>query len=230
MDLFSDGPAVSISSGTEIDHATIKNILGSTNTGNECYKTFISKRLITGSMTVFDVIPRNNLNTGIKIAKKPLRKLSLVQEDCQAFGVLVGKAATLEEAFHHPLIFTVPLRIVETATDLRSSDKAGFCNFILKESAATKRQYLKNAKWIIDGTAAIRTIKPEARYKEFFQKVLQVVLPPKDANHVTLEVVMDNELLKKQCKRMHSKETREVKYTCVHHRFGTEDAAGKHLA
>ena len=110
-------------------------------------------------MTVFDVIPRNNLNTGIKIAKKPLRKLSLVQEDCQAFGVLVGKVATLEEAFHHPLI-TVPLRIAETATDLRSSDKACFCNFILKESASTKRQYPKNTKWIIDGMAAIRTIKP----------------------------------------------------------------------
>ena len=71
--------------------------------------------------------------------------------------------------------------------------------------------------------AAVRTIQPEATYKEFSQKLLQVVLPPKDAKPVTLEVVMD----KKQCKRMSSKEMREVKYTCVHHRFGTEDAAGK---
>ena len=93
-------------------------------------------------MTVFDVIPRNNFNTGMKIAKKPLCKQSLMQEDCQAFGVLAGKAATLEEAFYHPLI-TVPLSIAETATDLRSSDKAGFSNFILKESPATKRQYPK---------------------------------------------------------------------------------------
>ena len=38
------------------------------------------------------------------------------------------------------------------------------------------------------------------------------------------------QLLKKQCQRMHSKETRKVKYTCVHHRFGTEDEAGKQLA
>ena len=140
--MFSDGPAVSISTGAEIDHAIINDIFGSANRGNECYKTFISKRLITGSMTVFDVIPRNNLNTDMKIAKKPFRKQSLVQEYCQAFGVPVGKVATLEETFHHPLI-TVPLSIAETATDLRSSDMAGFSNFILKESAATKRQYPK---------------------------------------------------------------------------------------
>ena len=57
VDLFSDGPAVSISTGMETDHAIINDILGSANTGNECYKTFISKRLIIGSMTVFDVIP-----------------------------------------------------------------------------------------------------------------------------------------------------------------------------
>ena len=68
-------------------------------------------------MTVFDVIRRNNISTGITKAKKPLRKLSLVQEDCQVFGVLVRKAATLEEAFHHPLT-TVPLSNAGTATDL----------------------------------------------------------------------------------------------------------------
>ena len=82
-------------------------------------------------MTMFDVIPQNNLKTGIKIAKKPHRKLSFVQEVSQAFGVLVGKAATLEEAFHHPFT-TVPLSIAESATDLRSSYKAGLRNFILK--------------------------------------------------------------------------------------------------
>ena len=77
--------------------------------------------------------------------------------------------------------------------------------------------------------AAIRTGKQEATYKEFFQKLLQVDVHPKDAKPITLEVVY-GQLLKKQCQRMHSKETRKVKYTCVHHRFGTEDAAGKQLA
>ena len=104
----SDDPVVFISTGTEIDDAIINYILGSANIGNECYKTFISKRLITGIMIVFDVIPRNNLNTGIKIAKNPLRKLSFVQEVCQSFGVLVGKAATLEEASHHQLTTDSP--------------------------------------------------------------------------------------------------------------------------
>ena len=45
--------------------------------------------------------------------------------------------------------------------------------------------------WIIDGMAIIRATKPEATYGDFFQTILKSCMPPKDANAISVEIVMD---------------------------------------
>ena len=78
----------------------------------------------------------------------------MLKEDRQAFGVLVSKSATLEEAFKYPLT-TVPLSIADANTAMRQGDKAGFRNLIIKEADAVEKTHIINAKWIYDGTAVI---------------------------------------------------------------------------
>ena len=126
----------------------------------------------------------------------------MLKEDCQAFGVLIAKAATLEEAFDYPLT-SVPLSIAETTTDLRSSDKAGFRNHILKESDAVSTVHPIGAKWIVDGMAIVRSAKPESTYLEYFRKLLIIFLPPRYSQPLTVEIIMDNyiEHSAKECTR-----------------------------
>ncbi len=47
---------------------------------------------------------------GIEKAKKTPKAISILKEDRQAFGLLVAKATSLEEAFSFP-ITTLPLSI-----------------------------------------------------------------------------------------------------------------------
>ena len=47
--------------------------------------------------------------------KNETSEVSLLKEDRQAFGLLISKAETLEEAFKYPLT-TVPLSIAETSS------------------------------------------------------------------------------------------------------------------
>ena len=91
--------------------------------------------------------------------------------------LLIAKSATLEEAFDYPLT-TVLLSIAETTTDLRSSDKAGFRNHVLKECDAISTAYPIDAKWIIDGMAVVRSVKPKSTYLDYFHNLLKSILPP----------------------------------------------------
>ena len=156
VDPFSNGPAVSIATGEEIDHDIIKNLSNAGYIGDDLYNIFVQERLVKGSKSLFDPITKNRIRTGLTKEKIVPKKVCLLQEDCQAFGVLVGKAAKLEEAFIYTLT-TVPLSIAESQTDLRSSDKAGSRNSIIKQSDEVK-QWLtipfvvteKDLTWRID--------------------------------------------------------------------------------
>ena len=119
IDLFSDGPDVSIATG-EIT----ADIIHADDEGNVLYNEFVRERLVDGTKSKLHPLKRKNLKTGLQKQKKAKWDISLLQGDCQAFGMLVVKATSLEEAFQYPLT-TIPLSIAETVDKLYSSGKAG---------------------------------------------------------------------------------------------------------
>ena len=140
IDLFSGGPAVSLSTGVEIDHSIIKGLLSSREVGHKCFLKFVGERLFECKKSFFDPICKNYIKTGLEKKKKTLKKMSLLQEDCQAFGMLVAKATSLEEAFQFPLT-TVPLSISEGFNELQSSDKSALRNHIIRDADAAEKRY-----------------------------------------------------------------------------------------
>ena len=75
----------------------------------------------------------------------------VLKEDCQAFGTIIAKVLTLDEAFQYP-ITSVPLSITTLDGDLRQSENASSRNFFIINSNATtngkpqkvSRRYTKN--------------------------------------------------------------------------------------
>ena len=51
---------------------------------------------------------------------------------------------------------------------------------LILESNAMEKEVPKNASWFIDEMAAVRTIKPKKVYKDWLQKLITFVEPPKD--------------------------------------------------
>ena len=88
----------------------------------------------------------------------------MMKEDCHAFGVIAAKAVSPEEAFAYP-ITSVPLAIANLDNTLRQTEKSCFRNMLILEFRM----------------AAVRTIKPKKVYKDWLQKLITFVEPPKDS-------------------------------------------------
>ena len=58
--------------------------------------------------------------------------MDIIKEDRQAFGLLVGKVKTIEEALEYPLT-TVPRALADPSGDLRQGSKATLRNLINDE-------------------------------------------------------------------------------------------------
>ena len=74
----------------------------------------------------------------------------------------------------------MPLEIANPDNTLRQTDKSCFRNMLILESNAMEKEVPKNASWFIDEMAAVRTIKPKKVYKDWLQKLITFVEPPKD--------------------------------------------------
>lgn len=59
-------------------------------------------------ISLFNTIPLEDIIAGLKKEKKQEKKIDMLKEDCQGFGLLVGKVKALEEAFRD-LLTTIPL-------------------------------------------------------------------------------------------------------------------------
>ena len=102
-------------------------------------------------------------------------------------------------------ITSLPLSIATPDSGLFQTDKAGFQNLILKQSDAVRKDYPKNAKWIIDGMTAIRSAKPRNTYEEWFLALTDYMKPPAATHAQFLDIVMDVYVDKsvKECTRRH---------------------------
>jgi hypothetical protein len=103
VNLFSDGPARAIPSGNQIDEAVIEDLLASNKVGKKCYEICVNDRLVKGEKSIFSPITRDKLRTGLSKKKVQPKAISVLKEDKQAFGVMIAKSATLEEAFRYPM-------------------------------------------------------------------------------------------------------------------------------
>ena len=62
--------------------------------------------------------------------------MEVLKEDCQAFGLIVSKAFSFEEAFAHP-ITTFPLSAATPDGNLRQSEKASLRNYLIDHQVKT---------------------------------------------------------------------------------------------
>ena len=113
------GYPINLSRGEKIDENVYNDMCQVEILGKEELNKFIHERLFNGKVELLDAIKKNNLKTGIRSGKKSKNKIaSILQEDCQEFGLTVDISVSLEEAFSFP-ITTVPLSIATPDGKLR---------------------------------------------------------------------------------------------------------------
>ena len=129
---------------------------------------------VIGTVKFYTPIMKNKLNTGIKKMKRSRKAEDILNKDCQIFGAIIAKALTLNEAFQYP-ITSVPLSIATLDGDLRQSEKASLTNFLINNANATNC-IPEKASWLIDGLAAVQSLKSKAHMWNGL-KVSYVLLP-----------------------------------------------------
>lgn len=176
-DPFNDGLAKEFTSGCELSETIIDGLLKAPETGNKRFKEFVKLRLVDKTVSFFEPISKLKLETGIKKTKKTPRVMSILKEDTQAFGVLCAKAVSLKEAFTFP-ITSIPFSLGYPEGSLRQSDKANFRNWLIDQTPISKGDKPPdNARWIYDGMALFRQLKPLKTYKEFFKYLIKIAIP-----------------------------------------------------
>ena len=86
--------------------------------------------------------------------ENPPKIILVLKEDKKAFGVITAKPTSRQ------------LNITCLDSSLYSSDKVDFRNYIMKSSNSVSSSVPQIAKWIIDGMAATRSLKPRSKYIE----------------------------------------------------------------
>ena len=191
IDPFGNSPTIHMSSGEEIEKSIIDGLLNASEIGDEKYLSFVQERLVKGSTkSIFDPIKKSNIKTNIEKKRKTNKVISVLKEDKQAFGIIAGKPTNLQEAFSYP-ITSLPLSIAFPDSSLYQGDKAGFRNFIMKNSNSVSCCFPTNSKWIYDGMAVMRAIKPRKTYFEWCVEILRYIKPPENANATSVDIVMD---------------------------------------
>lgn len=113
FDPFLVGPAQHMKSGKEIDHDVVRGLLSSCEAREKQHKEFVDTRLQASGeerVNLFDKIINLKIKTANEKLKKSPNVITILRENRQAFGVLVSKATTPEEAHSYPLT-TVPLSL-----------------------------------------------------------------------------------------------------------------------
>ena len=91
--------------------------------------------------------------------------------------MLVNKTEKLAEAFKYP-ITSVPLAVATPESTLYQSDKVGLRNYIINLSKSSSHKYPADAQWVVDGTAATRSVPPSGTYEEWFKTLAKFITSP----------------------------------------------------
>lgn len=122
------------------------------------------------------------------------KKIDIMKEDKQAFGLLVGKVSTPSEALQYPLT-SVPLALADPDRSLRSQNsKSTFRNEIIKMAEAVRSNIndLGTVDWFVDGMLAVNSLKPQPTWKDFADSLLSYCAPKCTLNVRRLSIIFDS--------------------------------------
>ena len=121
---FGPGPMQNFANGKEIGFNINQGLLDAGKTGDKAYVNVENERLVEGKKSIFDIIRKCCIKTGVEMRKiKKTKEVSVLTEDKQAFGTIVAKATSLHEEFTYP-ITSVPLSIATPCGSLYQSNKS----------------------------------------------------------------------------------------------------------
>ena len=186
---FQSGPARNLVTGKEVENDIVNGLLSAEERGDKQYKQFVSDRFVSGKKSFFDSITKNNINTGVEKKVKRAKKVDILLEEKQAFGIIISKCKTKEEGFSYPMT-SLPLSIANPNGSMYSADKSKFRNNLIGSFFTEKGN--SNALWIIDAGYAIRQIKPQETYKQYFQDLLEWILPDDNLNPSSVVIAVDD--------------------------------------
>ena len=139
---FVDGPARHMKTGTGNSRSFIFY-----RKGESQYTMFANTRLKATEETrvdFFHPIKKMNLKTGMEKSHIVAKAVDILKEDRQAFGFLVGKSTSPQDAHSHPLT-SVPLALATPQKDLIQGSKACFRNFLIDESNSISESFPKES-------------------------------------------------------------------------------------
>ena len=141
---------------------------------------------ITGEDRVYFTAPIRNPKIIFKTVPKII---NISREDKQAFGALVGKSTSAEEA-HSYTLTSIPLALASPERNLREGTKADLRNLLINDSNALKKEVPLRADSIVDGMTAVRSVI--VTYLGCFAEAfLEFCTPSRYTNPYKLIIVMD---------------------------------------
>lgn len=105
---------------------------------------------------------QSQIRTGLGKQEKEPKVVSVLKEEKQTFGLLLGKSASSEQAHSH-LLTTLALETSDG--DFRQGSKAIFRNYIVKVDC-TEEIPNERGDWTSDGMATVRSVPPKSTWKE----------------------------------------------------------------
>ena len=185
IDPFACTPPVSFATGMEIQPDVVKDMLRANEVGDAKLNQFTKERLVDRVKGFFVSIPKTYLKTGIVKKQNKPRAAEVIKEDKQAYGLLVGKAVSKEEAFSHPLT-SFPLSIATTEGDLYQGDKHDWRNYLIQLSSSVTTENPIHCAWFFDGMAGVRTLSACSTYKAFANSLISFMSSLTEGCHPTV--------------------------------------------
>ena len=186
---FEAGPVINIVTGQEIESKIVEGLINAPEKGNQQYKQIVDERIVSGRTSFFSPIKRNNITRGTETKKKSSKKIDVIIEEKKALGFIVSMCESKEQAFSHPITY-YPLNIANPNGSLYNSDKSSYRNYLIGNSIDVRGNV--GATWIIDAGYAIRQVKVQDRYKEYFENLLDWMLPEEEFQPLTLIIAVDD--------------------------------------
>ena len=152
-------------------------MLNADSIGIEKHLYFVTKRLMIDTKEFFESVAKLQIALGIKSKKKSHKAISVINEDRQEFGVILGDKIDLSKALKYP-ITSIDLIMRNPDGTLQQISKNTFRNVLIDQSSVIQIQPLFQAYWIID-------------IKEWFTALIKIVTPNEPRKPESIEFVCD---------------------------------------
>ena len=94
----------------------------------------------------------------------------------------------MHQSFAFP-ITTYPLSLETPDGNLRQVTKSLLRNYMIEQANAVIEHPLFYARWIYNGMAILRILKPKSTYRELMESLINVITPSSRSCPITIEMV-----------------------------------------